>query len=633
MNWLTPLGLLGLIGIAVLILIYILKPNYQQKVVSSTYVWKLSLKYRRKKIPINRLRNILLFLCQVLIIIACALILAQPMLREEDTRIFNEKIVVLENSGNMQAASAGETRFERAVSQIRALTGSTLTEESGAITVIIADESPYFLVQRQRGSQGRQEVYAALDTLLSPETRSDVYGTADIDRAMALAENVLAENPESEVILYTATKYQYSGKVNVQNVAAEGEWNAAVIDGSAEINPDTGYYDFSVEVACFGRNTDLMVYLEIYEANGVPGSMVKLQSPVRCENNETVAYTFNTADDSEFIFSYDHIHFCLKEDDALPVDNDFYIYGGIRPKVRVQYASSAPNTYFNGFLMTLRDRWTQLWDIDFYEVPRNMAPETEGYDVYIFEHRMPEVLPTDGIVILSDPDRVPQGLDIELGARERGQFSLVVGEQHAVTQNVKVENIALTEYTRIVYYDNFIPLMYCGGDPALLVRDTPDSKIVILPYSVNYSNDVIDLYAFPMLMLNIFKYYLPAAFGSPVYEVDDVVQFQARGTELTVTDQNGERPQNEGEENTYRVKRPGTYTVVQKLLSQADLIENFYVKLSAYESNTVREAETFTMPYFEDTKGENDYDLLIYLASALVALLFLEWWLQMRENF
>jgi len=50
MKILTPLGLLGLLGILVLILIYIIKPNYQQKYISSTYVWKLSLKYKKKKI-------------------------------------------------------------------------------------------------------------------------------------------------------------------------------------------------------------------------------------------------------------------------------------------------------------------------------------------------------------------------------------------------------------------------------------------------------------------------------------------------------------------------------------------------------------------------------------------------------
>ena len=58
MIWLVPIGLLGLIGVLALIVIYVIKPNYQQKLISSTYVWKLSLKYKKRRLPINRLQNI-----------------------------------------------------------------------------------------------------------------------------------------------------------------------------------------------------------------------------------------------------------------------------------------------------------------------------------------------------------------------------------------------------------------------------------------------------------------------------------------------------------------------------------------------------------------------------------------------
>ena len=55
MSLLKPLGLLGLIGIIVLILIYLLKPNYQNKFISSTYIWKLSLKFKKKKLTVSKL--------------------------------------------------------------------------------------------------------------------------------------------------------------------------------------------------------------------------------------------------------------------------------------------------------------------------------------------------------------------------------------------------------------------------------------------------------------------------------------------------------------------------------------------------------------------------------------------------
>ena len=74
MTWLTPIGFMGLIGLIVLLIIYLIKPNYQNKMISSTFVWKLSLKYRRKKIPLNKLRNLLLILSQILAICTCAAI-------------------------------------------------------------------------------------------------------------------------------------------------------------------------------------------------------------------------------------------------------------------------------------------------------------------------------------------------------------------------------------------------------------------------------------------------------------------------------------------------------------------------------------------------------------------------------
>ena len=72
MKFALPLGLLGLIAIAALILIYILKPKYQDKKVSSTYVWKLSLRYQKRKVPLQWLKSSLLLIVQIIIIIVLA---------------------------------------------------------------------------------------------------------------------------------------------------------------------------------------------------------------------------------------------------------------------------------------------------------------------------------------------------------------------------------------------------------------------------------------------------------------------------------------------------------------------------------------------------------------------------------
>ena len=95
MNFLTPLGFLGFIGIIALIIIYIIKPNYQNKIVSSTFIWKMSLKYKKKRIPISKLRNILLFICQLLILTAVAFILTQPMINSDDADNSSDEIIII----------------------------------------------------------------------------------------------------------------------------------------------------------------------------------------------------------------------------------------------------------------------------------------------------------------------------------------------------------------------------------------------------------------------------------------------------------------------------------------------------------------------------------------------------------
>jgi len=83
MSFLNPAGLWGLLGIPVLILIYIIKPKFQEKLVTSTFIWKLSQKYKKKKLP-WQITNLLLFAVQLLTIGAISLILARPVIVTED---------------------------------------------------------------------------------------------------------------------------------------------------------------------------------------------------------------------------------------------------------------------------------------------------------------------------------------------------------------------------------------------------------------------------------------------------------------------------------------------------------------------------------------------------------------------
>ena len=543
MNWLTPLGFLGLISLIALIIIYIIKPNYQQKFISSTYVWKLSLKYKKKKIPISQLRNILIFICQVLAFTACACILAQPFIPGAEKEDYGEKIAIIDASASMRTEVDGVTRFERAVSQVRDLMDE-VAANNGTLTVILAGTEASFVVQRA-GVDFYNETMEKLDQLVAVESFACTYGTPDVTGAIELAEEVLLENPESNVLFYTGASYVDSGKVQVIDVSDVSEWNAGILDLRA-VN-DENYYRFEVDVACYNRDASINVCLDI---NGVNIAMenLNLATDAECVNNEVTTVVFDVESGliESGIYSYDYAHAYISEADNFKDDNSFFLYGGVKQPLKIQYYSTLANTFYSGILLSMQGLLDKYWDIDIDEIQDNMEMiqngygkeyAMEGYDVYIFEHHMPASLPTDGLVILVNPDNVPAGGDFIYQGWDQSssEMQLSMEEKSPLTEGMTAENITVTRWSVISSYgDGYVPLMSCNGFPVLLAKNEETEKIVIMGMNINYSNFALTA-EFPMFFYNMFNYYFPQTVDSYVYEVNSSIELNARGPELSLT--------------------------------------------------------------------------------------------------
>ena len=229
MTWLAPLGFLGLIGIVALIIIYVIKPNYQKKMVSSTFVWKLSLKYRKKRLPVSQLNNVLIFLCQLIILTICGLLLARPVIEAAKAGDENEKVIIIDASASMRVNDGGRTRFERAVSEARLLAEQTIGD-GGVVSVILADTDPEYIVQRT-GADKLDYVLASIDALLEDGDKC-TYSSADMSAAVALTEEVLRYNYEAQVFLYTGTEYLVKNGINVvDGEISDGQTGEAGLEG------------------------------------------------------------------------------------------------------------------------------------------------------------------------------------------------------------------------------------------------------------------------------------------------------------------------------------------------------------------------------------------------------------------
>lgn len=632
MSWLAPLGFLGLLGIIALIIIYIIKPNYQQKMISSTFVWRLSLKYRKKRLPINRLQNILLFLCQVLILTICALLLAQPVLMHEKIGDENEKVIIIDASASMRLTNGASTRFERAVDEARALVLGTL-EDGGLVSVILADDNSEFLFQRA-GSSQTDAINAAFDALLADGTQC-TYSSADIKGAVALSESVLNFNNEAQVHLFTATEYVEKNEILVQNVAEAGEWNAAILGCTAEMN-ENNHYEINVELGCYGRTETVTVTCEIHGVNGnAQASKTLTRTEFFDPAEEEKVISFNTDDmGGEALYSFDYLELYISVEDSFVDDNIFFLYGGTKPTIRVQYSSSIPNNYFAGMVRTMRQTMKNAWNIEFVQRTYGETVETEGFDFYIFEHRMPDVMPTDGVVLLVDPDKGPDGSGLRIGEAVpvKSDTTLATGAPHNLMTYVDSSRITIAKYREIISSDGYEELAYYNGKPMILVKNEQGAKVVVWAFDLNYSN-LCAIPDFSFMMFNMFNYFIPRTLTSNSFEIGDTVTLTGRGTDLKV-EGNGEEILFENAVGELKLTRPGTYTATQKTMKGDALItENFFVTIPAYESNVTKQVDALPMMSVETVVEIEFEDLLFYFAIALVTLMFAEWALQTKQNY
>ena len=121
MSWLAPIGFLGLLGIVALVIIYVIRPNYQNKYISSTFVWRLSLGYRKKTVPISKIQSILTFLAQALILAILGTMLAGPSLASAGSGDANEAVIIVDASAGMRISDSQSdtTRFSRALTEAK----------------------------------------------------------------------------------------------------------------------------------------------------------------------------------------------------------------------------------------------------------------------------------------------------------------------------------------------------------------------------------------------------------------------------------------------------------------------------------------------------------------------------------
>ena len=495
------------------------------------------------------------------------------------------------------------------------------------------------------------------------------YGISNIDNAIVLCEDILEDNPEAEVHLFTDKTYSYipekNGKklVNVVNVSEAEEYNVAILDAYSVY--EDNFFTFYVDVACYGQEKDVTINVSITGANSdgeFQGTEKDYAHSVLLSRDRTKRVVFINKDlyqeidsdqeDVEYypleyderVFSYKEVYIYVVEEDSFQEDNDFLIYGGSKEIVKVMYKSPEPNQFFPAVMQNLRSIYKNKWDFWITEIKVGTEePDQgyEGYDFYFFEHEMPKKLPTDGIVFLCDPDpnyaAPPRAADFRVEAQYHwGGNSVYLqaeDEDHPLLNFINPSAISISMYNRITYGSSYTPLLLTpDGKPVLAVCDEDDAKIVVMGFSIHYTNLAVNE-GISVLMYNIFEYFMPATVNKNSFEINEEITLNARGKELYVSDQySGEEMIFETFPASFTATTPGTYELSQTTFAGKAITDKIFVKIPAVESNIWKTEDALGNPYKEIELVDYYNDLMKFIACAMVVILFIEWWLQNREN-
>lgn len=626
MKLLVPLGLLGLIAIAFLILIYVLKPKYQDKKVSSTYIWKLSLKYAKRKVPFTWLQNSLLFIIQLLIIIVIAFSMAMPHIILATKN--GEKIIVLDASASMAAEYNGKTRFDRARNEISGIIDTT--DEAQKITVILAGESASYVIRRTDSAGYAKQKLSEAECS---------FANADIEGAMKLAESVLSENPKAEVYFFTDSDYTDSGNVNVVNVSAT-EWNAAVLSFSAKWGSKG--YTFFADVACYGKAAELPVSI-------VVDGKAQLPRLADCSDGETVRIVWDDLN----VKSYESAEVHIAAEDNFAYDNDFYLYTDTNEMFEVQLVGNEMNTSFISSALRVTGK-CHIVSVNLADDGENaengenaVTEKSSGFDLYVYDNYVPEVIPTDGAVWFINPPQSLPDLGITInGTRTdmENPFYMSQGSAdseaaRAILKYLTPSSIKVTEYSRIeaTGYESVLKL---NDDPALLIRNVNGLKTVVFSFGLNYSDLPILVPQFVLLVDALCDYSMAHTFDKTLYSVGDTVKLNARlDAEYMSVDAVGEEETFSSSVVNLKADKAGVYKVTQSTYSGRTISSSFFVRLSENESVFGKTEGALVNPLTpygsgtDTTVANNTMDISVYLAAALLVLLCVEWGLQYREQY
>lgn len=606
MSFLYPLGLLGLIGIPILIIIYIIKTKYTEQTVASTYLWTLSERFLKRKNPFSKISGIISLILQMLAIALISVGIAHPVVTLPGAAY--EYVFVLDASASMQMQQGEQTRFDNAKAQIAetiedATDGSRYTLVlAGGDTIVIFDQ----LTDKD----------SALTLLQEQEAGCDVEALGD---AAAIAQRYFNENSSAKVFLYSDAEHAVSDNIRLVNVAAQ-EKNFAI--GNVSYSISGGKLSVVGDLISYsGEETlEVSLYVDGEYQTGYLG-FVSEEQPARfqltCQKD-----------------TFASIRVTLDAKDSLPQDNEVCIYDTKSDSAYNTLIVSDHPLFLEASLVSFGHiNYTVSGTKDFAE---QLDGDVSGYGLYIFDGYTPSVLPNDGAVMFVNPTASVEntGFSVQMTTTLENYGRLDKTESSAslvktLLAHTDDESIFIKRYVKCGTYRNFTTLYTYRNQPVIFAGTNDyGNRQIVVAFDLHDSEIALQT-NIVALMWNFMEYSFPEVVEQKNYYVGDVAQVNVVANCDSI-----------------RVESPKggvSYLSTAMAVSELDLTENGTYTIIATVDGAVRRFQIFAaIPEAERTPAGNaveislqgqateggfdgSYDPLLILFICLAVIFAAEW--------
>lgn len=628
MTFVYPLGLLGLIGIPILIIIYIIKNKYTEQTITSTYIWNLSEKFLKNKKPISKLKGLISLIMQCLAVLAISLILAHPIFIIPNAA--NDYCFILDASASMNKIQDNKTRFEIAKDKIKEEIYSSL-DGSKYSFIVVGNEIVEYTDYTSKNK--------AIETIDNIECS---YISNNCTNSIKYAQEYYDKNRSLKTYLYTDKNYTVEN-INLINVG-NNEANYAIVDGKYQINNGytnsegnyvKGTIKFSGNVISY--TNDSKIDLELY----VDEELIDEMS-VDVKSSEQYEYAFEVELST---FRKARIH--IKNEDSLALDNDYELYN-ISEEQDYKALIVSDNEFYLQSILKVYDK---VKTIDIIK-PSTYSNSYSGYNLYIFDSYSPDSLPTDGTIWFFNPKKSITGsrfsyrnsidlnennTDSKYEGKELIQAT-VYGEEKKLVEGLiktdgKDENkygLYVMKYNIYGINKNFTTLFTCDDNPIIFTGVSQyGNREVVFGFDLHNSNLPLS-YNYIRLMSNLLDYSFPTVLEKSNYVCGDSALINllpnTKSIKITSPSNSTRYIDVNSATSSFLLTEIGNYNV------SITLENNTVMELNIYSSYPLEENTDTTIDILklvgqpENNYSDGRYDNLIIL-FILLGLLFVADWM------